>query len=335
VYKLNQFNKMKNKQKGFVVPLLIIIAVLVIGGGLYFYTKSQSAENSAPSTLTPQTVSDLNQTSGQDVTNTSGSQTVKGPNTAKVDDSAIAKDIKQIAIMAEQFYSNHNLTYVGFCLDTSNGVNLIWNDLTSKNVGGKAGINCKATASGYVISSTLNSGAYACANSAVSVQTNLVAFPTGMDCSGPTIKTSTTPASTPTPVSGSSATSVSIPFNAKVIGGTLSKTDSDAIIAGTMNMVSALNSGNPTLFRKYAAIITPPDQMDALNKMTDQQLLTIMNTMGKTATKDISPASLSSADATWSIIDSNNVEIKIQLAPVGAANVSETVQAMKINGVWY
>jgi hypothetical protein len=44
---------------------------------------------------------------------------------------------------------------------------------------------------------------------------------------------------------------------------------------------------------------------------------------------------LSSADATWSIIDSNNVEIKIQLAPVGAANVSETVQAMKINGVWY
>jgi hypothetical protein len=237
-------------------------------------------------------------------------------------------------MMAEQFYSNHNLTYVGFCSDTSNGVDLLWKDLTSKNVGGQNGVNCKATASGYVISSTLNSGAYACANSAVTVKTNLTAFPTGMDCTGPTVNVSATPVNTPT-TSGASATSVSVPFNAKVIGGTLSKTDSDAIIAGTMNMVSALNSGNPTLFRKYAAIITPPDQMDALNKMTDQQLLPLMSAMGKTAAKDISPASLSSADATWSIIDSNNVEIKIQLAPVGAANVSETVQAMKINGVWY
>lgn len=287
---------------------LIIILVIVVAGGAYFYTKSQSADVSTPSTLTPSTVSDE----------------TKGPNTSKVDDASIAQDIKQLAMMAEQFSLDHNMTYVGFCTDTSKGVDLIWNDLTSKNVGGQDGVRCKATTSGYVISSTLNNGSYACANSAVSVQTDLAAFPTGMDCTGPTASAKAKP-----------VTSSSVAFNAKVIGGTLSKTDRDAIIAGTMSMVSALNSGNPTLFRKYAAIITPPEQIDALNKMTDQQLLSIMNVMGKTATKDISPASLSSADATWSIVDSNNVEIKIQLAPVGSAQVSQTIQAKKINGVWY
>jgi len=37
---------MKNSQKGFVVPLLIVIAVLVIGGGVYLYAKrNQSSQN--------------------------------------------------------------------------------------------------------------------------------------------------------------------------------------------------------------------------------------------------------------------------------------------------
>ena len=39
---------MKNLQKGFVVPLLIIIAVLVIGGGVYLYTQNKSATIDAP-----------------------------------------------------------------------------------------------------------------------------------------------------------------------------------------------------------------------------------------------------------------------------------------------
>jgi hypothetical protein len=39
---------MKNSQKGFVVPLLIIIAVLVIGGGVYLYTQNKSATIDAP-----------------------------------------------------------------------------------------------------------------------------------------------------------------------------------------------------------------------------------------------------------------------------------------------
>ena len=39
---------MKNTQKGFIVPLLIvIIAVLVIGGGVYVYTKNSNPIQSA------------------------------------------------------------------------------------------------------------------------------------------------------------------------------------------------------------------------------------------------------------------------------------------------
>lgn len=34
---------MKNSQKGFVVPLLIVVAVLAIGGGIYFYSKTKTA----------------------------------------------------------------------------------------------------------------------------------------------------------------------------------------------------------------------------------------------------------------------------------------------------
>jgi len=261
------------------------------------------------------------------VTGTSSLQSIKGPNTGAADDFSIASDIKQLALVAEQFYSNHNLTYVGFCSDTSNGVDLVWNDLTARNVGGKSGIECKTTASGYVISSTLNSGAYACANSAVSVKTNLAAFPAGMDCSGATVQTPSVPVGS----TASSAISGSVAFNAKVVGGTLSTADRNAIIAGTMNLVSVFNSGDPTLFRKYAAIITPPDQMDALNKMTDQQLLPIMSSLGKTAAKDISPTSLSSADATWTIVDSDHVDIHIQIS----ANVSDDIQGVRFNGVWY
>ncbi|MEI6238094.1 MAG: IPT/TIG domain-containing protein [bacterium] len=411
---------MKNNQKGFVVTLIIILLVLIVGGGI-FYLSSKSAKVSAPSTLTPPSVSGLSPASGQigtivtvsgsgfdggsrvsfeasggnvgnwhlkpqavssqsltftvptgvlvgsyivivantagdlstndnshaffTVTGSSTSDTqtiIKGPNTAKIDDFSIANDIKQLTMMAEQFSLDHNMTYVGFCTDTGKGVDLIWNDLTSRNVGGLRGILCKTTPSAYIISSSLNSGAYACIDSvtgAVSVKTNLIAFPTGMDCKGSTMKASTTPTSTPKAPSGSSdpssSSASSILFNAKVVGGVLSKSDRDAIITGTMNMVSALNSGDPTLIRKYAKIITPPDQLDTLNKMTDQQLLKIMNVMGKNAAEDISPASLSSADATWSIIDSNNVEIKIQLAPLGSVNGSETIQATKVNGVWY
>lgn len=37
---------MKNSQKGFVVPLLVVIAVLVIGGGVYIYVNKQKVETS-------------------------------------------------------------------------------------------------------------------------------------------------------------------------------------------------------------------------------------------------------------------------------------------------
>ena len=33
---------MKNSQKGFAVPLLIILALLIIGGGVYFYLQHTS-----------------------------------------------------------------------------------------------------------------------------------------------------------------------------------------------------------------------------------------------------------------------------------------------------
>jgi len=43
---------MKNSQKGFVVPLLIVIAVLVIGGGIYyFYSKSDKPADYVNETL--------------------------------------------------------------------------------------------------------------------------------------------------------------------------------------------------------------------------------------------------------------------------------------------
>ncbi len=35
---------MKNLQRGFIVPLLIVIAVLVIGGGIYFYSKNKAKD---------------------------------------------------------------------------------------------------------------------------------------------------------------------------------------------------------------------------------------------------------------------------------------------------
>lgn len=37
---------MKNSQKGFVVPLLIVIAVLAIGGGIYYYSRGSSKPTS-------------------------------------------------------------------------------------------------------------------------------------------------------------------------------------------------------------------------------------------------------------------------------------------------
>ena len=46
---------MKNSQKGFVVPLLIaIIAVLVIGGGVYVYEKNKKTETPVVDTGTQQ-----------------------------------------------------------------------------------------------------------------------------------------------------------------------------------------------------------------------------------------------------------------------------------------
>jgi hypothetical protein len=45
---------MKNSQKGFIVPvLLVIIAVLVVGGGIYFY-QNKKIENSSVSLQTEQ-----------------------------------------------------------------------------------------------------------------------------------------------------------------------------------------------------------------------------------------------------------------------------------------
>lgn len=47
---------MKNSQKGFVVPLLIIIAVLVIGGGVYIYYKNKTVSVNESSSSIMQTV---------------------------------------------------------------------------------------------------------------------------------------------------------------------------------------------------------------------------------------------------------------------------------------
>lgn len=54
---------MKNTQRGFVVPLLIILVVLIIGGGAYIYTKNIGSSQIATSSVETQII-DLGRPSG-------------------------------------------------------------------------------------------------------------------------------------------------------------------------------------------------------------------------------------------------------------------------------
>jgi hypothetical protein len=76
---------MKNLQKGFASPILIIIAMLVIGGGLYVYQKNKRGVISTPNQPTTNSMSrnnisnDLNKTTS---TPTSDQKTTPNVNTA-------------------------------------------------------------------------------------------------------------------------------------------------------------------------------------------------------------------------------------------------------------
>jgi hypothetical protein len=48
---------MKNSQKGFAVPLLIVISVLVIGGGVYYFSKNNSSGGAGIREINPQSFS--------------------------------------------------------------------------------------------------------------------------------------------------------------------------------------------------------------------------------------------------------------------------------------
>ena len=98
-----------------------------------------------------------------------------------------------------------------------------------------------------------------------------------------------------------------------------------------MNAVAILNSGDVAAFRQYEAKTLPPEALVQLNAMPDSQLAAAMKSAAKIASHDTTIANLSSADATWTILDSDHVEIKIQLG----ANVRSVLDAVRINGVWY
>ena len=54
---------MKNSQKGFVVPLIIVIAVLAIGGGVYYYSKNPGTPQIQKNTVVNNTVDNTQNTS--------------------------------------------------------------------------------------------------------------------------------------------------------------------------------------------------------------------------------------------------------------------------------
>ena len=263
-----------------------------------------------------------------------GSTTVtpkKGVNTGMADDVAIMAELRTLRTDAEEYNINNlDLGYTGLCTSTKNSNGFGWIKLAAKDVGGSKGIMCKANQSAYVVAVALNSGAYGCVDSQAHLKDNLAAFPSDMECSGATFKPA--PVSTTKSAVTTHAPSGSpISFDATVVGGTLSVTDRNAIITSLMNAVAILNSGDVAAFRQYEAKTLPPEALVQLNAMPDSQLAAAMKSAAKIASHDTTIANLSSADATWTILDSDHVEIKIQLG----ANVRSVLDAVRINGVWY
>jgi Tfp pilus assembly protein PilE len=120
-------------------------------------------------------------------------------------------------------------------------------------------------------------------------------------------------------------------WNAKVVGGQLSEKDKAEIIAGTMKMVAVVTSGDVATFRKYAAVFAPPEQIQQLEKASDEQLLQLMKMIGPIMAAEVTPEILTSSAAVWTVKDATHVEIKVQKDK----NSSQTTRAVKVDGVWY
>ncbi len=323
---------MKNKQNGFVAVLLIALVALAAAGSLYIHYKgipslNTNADTNLSSTALPQTQPSI-QTESQVGTIVS----IKGVGTGIADDAEIMLDLSQLRMSAEFYNQKNNYAgYKGFCTDTSNQSDTSWLEIAAKDVGGNKGIMCKDSESAYVVAVALNSGAYGCIDSQGNLKKDLAAFPTSLQCSGVTFKPvqfSTIQSST---TIQSAASGSSSSFNATIVGGTLSVADRNAIIAGSMNAVAILNSGDVALFKQYAAKTLPPERLTYLNSMTDSQIATLMKSAGKIALQDTSTSTLSSANATWTVLDSNHVEINIQFN----SGIRSVIDAARIDGVWY
>lgn len=284
---------MKNSDRGFIIPLIIILIVLAAGGA-YAYTKVQSKKVTVTTTTTANTTDSAPVTLKPPVVSSTNPTTGQSGTVVTVSGTGF-DDKSQVRFEAT-------------------GGNVGTWDIQPQSVSSSSitfAVPAGAPSGSYIVLVANTDGDWSSAN----------ASHTLFRVTGTTNKTTTV----------STASSDSVGFNAKVVGGTLSKTDRDAIIAGTMKFIAAMNSGDPAAFRKYAAVVLPVSQLESLNNMSDQQLLQVMTALGKTATEDISPASMSSPRATWLIVDGNNVQIKIQVD----AHVSETIQGVKVNGVWY
>jgi hypothetical protein len=94
---------MKNTQKGFIVPLLIIIVVLAIGSGVYFYTQNKSQQQTSNS----QATTTVQVSNTQNIVPTSTVQTVT---------TSIPSNSKKAILTLEQYEAIH---YPGFVLDDS------------------------------------------------------------------------------------------------------------------------------------------------------------------------------------------------------------------------
>ena len=120
-------------------------------------------------------------------------------------------------------------------------------------------------------------------------------------------------------------------WKARVVGGQLSLADRQAILVGTAKVISVMNSGDITLIRKYASIVLPASQLAQFNKASDQQILALMKIIGPIIAQTSAPTILSSAQAIWTVKDKDHVDITIKSSDKSVT----TIQAIRIDGVWY
>ena len=102
---------MKNIQRGFIVPfLLVIIALLIVGGGAYVYTQNKKGNQPVVESPTTQT------TSTTQVSNQSMLQKASVSDREKAYDAIIKSDLQSIQMESELYYgeTGHN-SYTGIC----------------------------------------------------------------------------------------------------------------------------------------------------------------------------------------------------------------------------